>query len=206
MFFRCRQCRSRVPARTGLRREGHGLTDGFQDGYAIEFRAATYRLPSGLALISGLEPQDCRGRDAHFARPQRFRQDHHAEAHQPPLGGLPKAKSSSQGVQAVLGCIQLRRGIGYVIQDAGLFPIGLWSRMLASCPGSSDGRKTESRRACGRCFRLVGLPPEEFAQRRPSGAFRRAETARGSRPGVGCGPSYLIDGRAFRGARSHYPR
>ena len=29
------------------------LSDGFQDGYALEFRATTYRLPSGAALVSG---------------------------------------------------------------------------------------------------------------------------------------------------------
>ncbi|HEY2645968.1 MAG TPA: ATP-binding cassette domain-containing protein, partial [Candidatus Acidoferrales bacterium] len=30
------------------------LSNGFQDGYAVEFRAATFRLPSGVALISNL--------------------------------------------------------------------------------------------------------------------------------------------------------
>ncbi len=37
------------------------LTEGFQDGYALEFRGTTYRLPTGALLISGLNLSVARG-------------------------------------------------------------------------------------------------------------------------------------------------
>jgi osmoprotectant transport system ATP-binding protein len=63
--------------------------------------------------------------------------------------------------------IRLRRGIGYVIQEAGLFPhftvernVGLVPQLEGLSPEKIDGRVREM-------LELVGLPPEQFLSRYP---------------------------------------
>src|SRR5580692_5389325 len=64
--------------------------------------------------------------------------------------------------------IKLRRGIGYVIQDAGLFPHWTVEQNVGLVP-KLDGWPQERIQARVReMLSLVGLPPEEFAERRPS--------------------------------------
>jgi osmoprotectant transport system ATP-binding protein len=63
--------------------------------------------------------------------------------------------------------IRLRRGIGYVIQDAGLFPHFTVGRNVGLVP-QLEGWAPEKIRARGReMLALVGLPPEQFAARYP---------------------------------------
>src|SRR4029079_9590307 len=63
--------------------------------------------------------------------------------------------------------IELRRRIGYVIQEGGLFPHFTIARNVGLVPGLSgwdDGRTTERVREM---LNLVGLDPDRFAERYP---------------------------------------
>jgi len=64
--------------------------------------------------------------------------------------------------------IRLRRGIGYVIQDAGLFPHWSVERNIALVPQLERWPKDRIQARVKEMMELVGLPPGEFANRRPS--------------------------------------
>jgi len=83
--------------------------------------------------------------------------------------------------------IRLRRQIGYVIQEAGLFPhftvaqnVGLVPR-LENWPAAKIGARVEE------MLRLVGLEPREFAERRPR------ELSGGQRQRVGVARALAAD-------------
>lgn len=83
--------------------------------------------------------------------------------------------------------IRLRRGIGYVIQDAGLFPHFTVAENVALVPSLE---KWESERTDARVtelLRLVGLEPAEFAKRRPR------ELSGGQRQRVGVARALAAD-------------
>lgn len=63
--------------------------------------------------------------------------------------------------------IQLRRGIGYVIQEAGLFPHFTVAENVALVPSLQkwDAARTAAR--VSELLSLVGLDPDEFASRKP---------------------------------------
>jgi osmoprotectant transport system ATP-binding protein len=86
--------------------------------------------------------------------------------------------------------VRLRRGIGYVIQEGGLFPhfsiarnVGLVPRLEGWTEAKTDARVRE-------LLQLVNLPPDDFAQRRPhqlsGGQRQRAGVARAlaANPGI----------------------
>ena len=94
----------------------------FQDGYALEFRATTYRLPSGAALISGLNLSIARGETLVLL-------GRSGSGKTTTLKLINRLLEPTEGEILIAGRpsgswdpIQLRRGIGYVIQDAGLIP------------------------------------------------------------------------------------
>jgi osmoprotectant transport system ATP-binding protein len=83
--------------------------------------------------------------------------------------------------------IQLRRGIGYVIQDAGLFPHFTVAQNVGLVPSL---QKWDSARIAARVeemLRLVGLDPGEFAHRRPR------ELSGGQRQRVGVARALAAD-------------
>jgi osmoprotectant transport system ATP-binding protein len=83
--------------------------------------------------------------------------------------------------------IRLRRGIGYVIQDAGLFPHFTVEENVALVPTLE---KWDSDRIAGRVeemLHLVGLDPREYARRRPS------ELSGGQRQRVGVARALAAD-------------
>ncbi len=89
--------------------------------------------------------------------------------------------------------IRLRRRMGYVIQDGGLFPhwtveanIGLVPR-LENWPAEKIAARTAELLAA------VGLSPE-YRRSLPAPAFRRAKATRGHRAGAGRRPAIVADG------------
>lgn len=63
--------------------------------------------------------------------------------------------------------IQLRRGIGYVIQGTGLFPHYTVAQNIAAVPTLLGWSQDEIRRRVIELLELVNLPTEEFADRTP---------------------------------------
>src|SRR5467141_5463399 len=83
--------------------------------------------------------------------------------------------------------IRLRRGIGYVIQDAGLFPHFTVAENVALVPTLEkwDAPRTAAR--VDEMLQLVGLDPREFAHRRPR------ELSGGQRQRVGVARALAAD-------------
>jgi len=63
--------------------------------------------------------------------------------------------------------IRLRRGIGYVIQDAGLFPHFTVAENVALVPTLENWDASRTAARVKELLTLVGLDPSEFADRRP---------------------------------------
>lgn len=164
-----------------------GLTDGFQDGYTIEFRAATYRLQSGLALISGLNLRIAGGETVILL-------GRSGSGKTTTLKLINRLLDPTEGDVLITGrssrswdVIQLRRGIGYVIQDAGLFPHWNVERNVGLVPRLERWPEDRIQARVREMLSLVGLPPEEFAQRRPS------ELSGGQRQRVGVARALAAD-------------
>ncbi len=143
-------------------------SDGFQDGYALEFRAMTYRLPSGSPLISGLNLRIARGETLVLL-------GRSGSGKTTTLKLINRLLEPTEGEILITGRpsvsldpIQLRRGIGYVIQDAGLFPHWTVARNVGLVPHLERWPEAKIQARVREMLSLVGLPPEEFAERRPS--------------------------------------
>jgi len=83
--------------------------------------------------------------------------------------------------------IQLRRGIGYVIQEGGLFPHYTVAENVSVVP-QLEGWSADRTRGCvSELLQLVGLDPAEFAQRKPR------ELSGGQRQRVGVARALAAD-------------
>src|SRR5262249_35423584 len=83
--------------------------------------------------------------------------------------------------------IHLRRGIGYVIQDAGLFPHFTVAQNVALVPTLEGWDSARIAARISEMLSLVGLEPGEFAQRRPH------ELSGGQRQRVGVARALAAD-------------
>jgi len=83
--------------------------------------------------------------------------------------------------------IRLRRGIGYVIQEAGLFPHFTVAENVALVPGLENWPREKIAARVMEMLRLVGLEPGEFSQRRPR------ELSGGQRQRVGVARALAAD-------------
>jgi osmoprotectant transport system ATP-binding protein len=82
---------------------------------------------------------------------------------------------------------RLRRGIGYVIQDAGLFPHFTVAENVALIPNLEKWDPARTAARVDEMLRLVGLDPREFAHRRPR------ELSGGQRQRVGVARALAAD-------------
>jgi osmoprotectant transport system ATP-binding protein len=163
------------------------LNGTFQDGYALEFRGVTYRLPAGRYLLSGLNLSVPHGETLVL------------------LGRSGSGKTTTlklinrllepTGGEILIGgrksqswdSIQLRRGMGYVIQDAGLFPHWTVERNVGLVPRLEQWPDARIQARVREMLSLVGMPPEEFANRRP------AELSGGQKQRVGVARALAAD-------------
>src|SRR5258705_1836144 len=83
--------------------------------------------------------------------------------------------------------IRLRRGIGYVIQDAGLFPHFTVAENVALVPILEQWESARTAARVEEMLHLVGLDPREFANRRPR------ELSGGQRQRVGVARALAAD-------------
>lgn len=144
------------------------LSDGSHEGYALEFRHVGYRLPSGGSIISALNLRVPPGETLVLL-------GRSGSGKTTILKLINRLLEPTEGEVLITGRpsgswdpIQLRRGIGYVIQDAGLFPHWTVERNIALVPSLDGWPKTRIQARVREMLSLVGLPPEEFANRRPS--------------------------------------
>jgi osmoprotectant transport system ATP-binding protein len=91
--------------------------------------------------------------------------------------------------QATTACdpIRLRRGIGYVIQEAGLFPHFTVAENVALVPTLEKWDHGRTAARVSELLTLVGLDPTEYADRRPS------ELSGGQRQRVGVARALAAD-------------
>jgi len=139
-----------------------------QDGSEVECRNVTYRLPSGAALVSGLNLHVKSGETLVLL-------GRSGSGKTTTLKLINRLLEPTEGEIFISGRngsswdpIQLRRGIGYVIQDAGLFPHWTVERNVALVPHLERWPEERIRTRVTEMLELVGLAPGQFAKRRPS--------------------------------------
>src|ERR1700691_2857706 len=137
-----------------------------QYGYAVEFRSLTYRLPSGTPLISGLNLQIARGETLVLL-------GRSGSGKTTTLKLINRLLEPTEGEILISGRpsaswdpIQLRRGIGYVIQDAGLFPHWTVERNVGLVPRLEQWLEEKIQARVREMLAVVGLPTMQFAKRR----------------------------------------
>jgi osmoprotectant transport system ATP-binding protein len=157
------------------------------NGCAIECRGVTYRLHSGQALVSNLNLQVRIGETLVLL-------GRSGSGKTTTLKLMNRLLEPTEGEILVAGrpgsaCdpIQLRRGIGYVIQDAGLFPHWTVERNVALVPHLERWPEDRVRARVTEMLELVGLAPGQFASRRP------AELSGGQKQRVGVARALAAD-------------
>ncbi len=148
----------------------------------VDFRGAGYRLPGGRALLSGLHLTVARGETLVLL-------GRSGSGKTTLLKLINRLLDPTEGEVLVEGRattswdpIRLRRHIGYVIQETGLFPHFTIARNVGVVPHLEGWPAGRIRARSEELLRLVGLPPEQFASRRPhelsGGQRQRAGVAR----------------------------
>ncbi|WP_416447334.1 ABC transporter ATP-binding protein [Leucobacter sp. HNU] len=133
----------------------------------IEFRDVEKRYPDGTVAVRSLSLDVAEGQTTVFVGPSGCGKTTSLRMInrmiEPTAGRI-----SIGGIDAAtLAKAELRRGIGYVIQNAGLFPHRTVAQNIATVPRLNGVPAPKARDRAMQLLELVGLPPE-FAGRYPS--------------------------------------
>jgi len=163
------------------------LSDGFQKGYVLEFRGVSYRLSSGVALVSGLSLKVAQGETLLLLGRSGSGKTTTLKLVnrllEPTEGEILIADKPS----GLWDVIELRRKIGYVIQDVGLFPHWSVERNVGLVPTLDRWPVEKVRARVQEGLSLGGMPAAEFGARRPS------ELSGGQRQRVGVARALAAD-------------
>src|SRR5712691_3508707 len=144
------------------------MTREAYEGLAVECRGVTYRLPTGATLVSGLDLQVAQGETLVLL-------GRSGSGKTTSLKLINRLLEPSEGEILISGKpstmwdpVLLRRGIGYVIQDAGLFPHWSVQQNVALVPKLEGWAEDKIQRRLDEVMALVGLPLVEFGSRHPT--------------------------------------
>src|ERR1700746_3530402 len=133
------------------------MTTSPQNGAAIAFRGVSYRFANGNELLNDLNLQVCRGETLVLL-------GRSGSGKTTTLKLINALAIPTEGEVQVEGRattkwdpIRLRRGIGYVIQDAGLFPHFTVERNVALVPTIEEWPSDRIRKRVSELLQLVGL-------------------------------------------------
>ena len=136
------------------------------NGPAIEFRDVAYALPTGQVILSGLKLDVLRGEILVLL-------GRSGSGKTTTLKLVNRLLSPTRGEVRVAGAaianedvIRLRRGIGYVIQDVGLFPHFTVERNIGLVPSIEGWPKEKIHTRTQELLQMVGLSPQ-LASRYP---------------------------------------
>ena len=153
----------------------------------IEFQDATYRLPQGKILLQSIRLQVSQGETLVLLGRSGAGKTTALKLINrllEPSGGTVRVEGKST---ADWDAIALRRRIGYVIQEAGLFPHYTVAENVAVVPKLEGWSEDRQRRRVRELLGLVGLEPDEFRQRYPH------ELSGGQRQRVGVARALAAD-------------
>jgi osmoprotectant transport system ATP-binding protein len=130
------------------------------NGPAIEFRNVSYDLPTGQAILSGLKLDVLRGEILVLL-------GRSGSGKTTTLKLVNRLLSPTRGEVRVEGkaiadedVIRLRRGIGYVIQDVGLFPHFTVARNIGLVPSIEGWPREKIQSRTQELLQMVGLSPQ----------------------------------------------
>jgi osmoprotectant transport system ATP-binding protein len=154
---------------------------------AIEFRNASYRIAGGQTILDNLQLEIRSGETLVLL-------GRSGSGKTTALKLINRLLEPSAGEVRVEGRstlawdpIRLRRRIGYVIQDAGLFPHFTVERNTALVPHLENWEPQKIRQRVEEMLRLVGLEPNQFSPRYPH------ELSGGQRQRVGVARALAAD-------------
>src|SRR6202035_3031508 len=163
------------------------LNNSQNDEGALECRGVTFRLPFGATLLDRLNLKVSAGETLVLL-------GRSGSGKTTTLKLMNRLLEPTEGQIFISGRnssswdpIQLRRGIGYVIQDAGLFPHWTVERNVALVPQLEGWAEDRIRDRVTEMLELVGLPPAQYAKRRP------AELSGGQKQRVGVARALAAD-------------
>ncbi|MBV8632275.1 MAG: ATP-binding cassette domain-containing protein [Silvibacterium sp.] len=134
---------------------------------AIEFRNVSVRTPQGRVLLEGISFSVGQGTTTALL-------GRSGSGKTTLLRTVNRMVEPTSGEVVVNGkdvrdydLIELRRGIGYVIQETGLFPHITVERNVTVVPEISGAKRSHSRKRSHELLSNVGLEPSNFAHRYP---------------------------------------
>jgi len=158
------------------------MSNGTQNGAVIEMRNVAYRFPGGPSLLNDLNLQVHRGETLILL-------GRSGSGKTTTLKLINDLVSPTEGDVLVEGRatrdwdrIRLRRGIGYVIQESGLFPHFTVERNIALVPTIENWEPERIRKRVAELMQLVGLDPglaARYPKELSGGQRQRVGVARG---------------------------